>query len=81
MFDPFFHVPVTSNFSWINLFMDVNIAVNTILIAQGEQNNPAYINIYNTVSSQSSPHGKYSFGIAGDKNTRFKAHLCLLNDW
>ena len=58
MFDPFFHVPITSNFSLIALILDVNIAVKTVLIPHGEQNDPASINIYNTVSHQSSPHAK-----------------------
>ena len=58
MLDPFFHEPITSNCSPITLFLDVNIAVNTILTAQGEQNDPASINIYNTKSDQSSLHGK-----------------------
>ena len=80
-FDPSFHAPITSNFSLIILVLDVNFAVNTILITHGEQNNPASINNYNTVSNQNSPHGNYSSGIAGANNTRFKAHLYLPNDW
>ena len=58
MFDPFFHAPITSNFSLIILLLDVNNAVNTILITHGEQNNPSSINIYYTAPNQISPHGK-----------------------
>ena len=80
-FDSFFHAPITLKLSLITVFLDVNIAVSIILIIHGEQNDLASINIYNTVSNQNSPHGKYLFGIADAKNTRFKAHLYPLNDW
>ena len=56
--DPFFHVPTNTNFNLIVLFLDVNIVVNTMPITHGEQNDPASVNIYNTVSNQNSPHGK-----------------------
>ena len=74
-FDPFLYAPITSNFSLRILLLDVNIAVNTILITHGEQSDPASINIYNIASNKNSPHGKESFGIVDTKNTRFKAHL------
>ena len=45
------------------------------------KNDPASTNIYNTVSNQSSLHGKEPSGIAAVKNIRLKAHLYLLNDW
>ena len=47
----------------------------------GRTNDPALINIHNTVSIQNSVNGKYSFGIANVKSIRFKAHLFPLNDW
>ena len=53
--------------------------MKSILKTQGEQNKPASINIYNTVSNQNSIPGKYSFGIADAKKTRFKAHIYPLN--
>ena len=56
--DPFFHVPITSNFGLIIILLDVSIAVNTMLITHGEQNDPALINIYKTVKNKNSPHGK-----------------------
>ena len=56
--DPFFHAPITSNFSLFTLFLDVNIAVSTTTITHGEQNDHASINFYNTVSNQNSPPGK-----------------------
>ena len=54
---PLLHAPITSNFSLISLVLDVNITVNTIIVTHGEQNDPASINIYITVSNQNSPHG------------------------
>ena len=58
MFEPFFHAPITWNFSLIILLLDVNTTVKTKLITHGEQNDPAPISIYNIVSNQNSPHGK-----------------------
>ena len=57
-FDPFFHAPITSNFSLIFLLLDVKMAVNTIPITHGEQNDAVSINIYNTVSNQNSSKEK-----------------------
>ena len=80
-FDPSFLAPITSNSSLINPLLDVNVAVNIILITHAEPNDPGLINTYNTVSNESSANGKYSFRIANVKNIRFKAHLSPLNDW
>ena len=81
MFKPFSRAPIVSNFSRISLFLDANIAVNIIQTTHAEQNDPVSIRNYNIVSSKNSPHGKQSFGIADVKNTQFKAHLSILNDW
>ena len=81
MFDPFLYAPITSSFSLITLLLDVIVAVITTLTAHEEQNDLASINIYNTVWNQSYLHGKKTLGIASVKNTRFRAHLYLLNDW
>ena len=81
-FDPFSRAPITSNFSPINLFLDTNIAVNIIQITHGKQNDPASIRNYNTFSNnQNSQHGKYSIGIADEKNIPFKAQLYPPNGW
>ena len=74
-FDPYSRAPIVSNFSQTSLLLDANIAVNTIQITHAEHNDPA------SVSNTNSTHWKYSFGIADAKNTQFKAHLSLLNDW
>ena len=57
-FDPFYPGLITSNFNLIILLLDANIAVNIIQITHAEQNGPASIRIYNTVSNTNSPHGK-----------------------
>ena len=57
-FDPFYPGLITSNFNQISLFLDANIAVNIIQITHAEQNDPASIRTYNTVSNKNSPHGK-----------------------
>ena len=57
-FDPFFHVQITSNSRPTTLFWDVNIVVNTKIIAHAEQNDLDSINLYFTVSNQSSLHEK-----------------------
>ena len=57
-FDPFFPGLNTWNINPIILLLDANIAVNIIQITHAEQNDPASIRIYNTVSNTNSPHGK-----------------------
>ena len=57
-FDPFYPGLITSNFNLIILLLDANIAVNIVQITHAEQNDPASIRIYNTVSNTNSPHGK-----------------------
>ena len=56
--DPFYPGLITSNFNQISLLLDANIAVNIIQIAHAEENDPASIRIYNTVSNENSPNGK-----------------------
>ena len=56
--DPFIPGLITSNFNQISLLLDANIAVNIIQITHAEQNDPASIRIYNTVSNENSPNGK-----------------------
>ena len=62
MFDPFFHVPITSIFSLITLLLDVNISVDPTLTAHEEQKDPASINIFNTVLNPNSQHEKPFLG-------------------
>ena len=57
-FDPFSRAPIVSNFSPISLLLDANIAANIMQTTHAEQNDPASIRIYNTVTNENSPHGK-----------------------
>ena len=57
-FDPFYPGQITLNFNLIILLLDANIAVKIIQITHAEQQDPASIRIYNTVSNTNSPHGK-----------------------
>ena len=57
-FDPFYPGLITSNFNLIILLLDANIAVIIIQITHAEQNDPASIRIYNTVSKTNFPLGK-----------------------
>ena len=57
-FDPFYPGLITLNFNLVILLLDANIAMNIIQITHAEQNDPASIRVYNTVSNTNSPHGK-----------------------
>ena len=57
-FDTFFRALLVSNFNQVSLLLDANIGVNIIQTTHAEQNDPASIRNYKTVSNENSPHGK-----------------------